>query len=53
MHYLDHVVVGTTDDQPAVILNTPHRRHVANQHMQTFSSLGKGQLLKGSSIAEC
>ena len=43
--HLDHVVVGPADDQPAVVLDAPYRRNVADQHMQAFPSLGKSSTL--------
>ena len=36
---LDHVVIGATDHQSAVILDTPHSRHVAHQHVETLARL--------------
>ena len=33
---LDHVVVGARDDEAAVVLHAPHRRHVPDQHVQAL-----------------
>ncbi len=35
---LDHVVVGAADDQPPVILDTAHCRHMAHQDVEALAA---------------